>query len=167
VIELQPMDDRQFDDLLRKSIPRRADRWVERGIWTREQALDAARALYAARLPQGRQTRHHHFVRIVERGSASEVGSVWFTSEMQGGKVQFWIEWIEVDPSHRRRGVATEAIRLLEKEALRQGADRIGLNVWLDNPGAVALYSGLGFTAANMAMTKSLATEPEGHPAGS
>ena len=48
-------------------------------------------------------------------------------------------------------------MRQLEELARSLGSDRIGLDVWMDNPGAIALYSRLGFTASSMAMTKPLA----------
>jgi ribosomal protein S18 acetylase RimI-like enzyme len=44
----------------------------------------------------------------------------------------------------------------LEQEARRLGSDRVLLTVWMDNPGAIALYSALGYTAQNMNMVRRL-----------
>jgi ribosomal protein S18 acetylase RimI-like enzyme len=156
VIRLEPMDETDFREFVQRTIPRYAARKVERGLWKEEGALETSRADYARLLPQGRETPDHHFCNLRDAASGTRVGEVWYTAPVRGGKVQFWIEWIWVEPEHRRRGYATQALDRLEEEARRLGAERTGLNVWMDNPGAVALYSKLGYTTANMAMTKSL-----------
>jgi ribosomal protein S18 acetylase RimI-like enzyme len=67
-----------------------------------------------------------------------------------------------IDPEFRRQGYATQALRLLETEAERRGADRLGLSVRVANEGAVALYSRLGYAASNLHLWKMLrpASEP-------
>jgi ribosomal protein S18 acetylase RimI-like enzyme len=150
------MDDDQFRTLLERSIPRRAEKWVERGIWAKEPSLEAARTQYAHRLAQGRSTPSNQFCALVDQATGERVGVVWYSARTEGGKLQFWVEWLEVDPVCRRRGYATHVLGLLENEAVARGADRIGLNVWMDNPGAIALYTKLGFSPSRMVMTKEL-----------
>ncbi len=84
------------------------------------------------------------------------MGETWYTAKEEGGKVQFWVQWLGIDPPYRRRGYATEALGWLEREARKLGSDRLLLTVWMDNPGAIALYSALGYTANNMNMVKRL-----------
>jgi ribosomal-protein-alanine N-acetyltransferase len=52
------------------------------------------------------------------------------------------INWVAVDPAHRRRGIAQALLR----EALREtGARRATLEVRRSNEAAIALYAKLGF----------------------
>ncbi|MFG2649122.1 GNAT family N-acetyltransferase [Streptomyces sp. NPDC048436] len=54
---------------------------------------------------------------------------------------------VEVDPAHRRRGLATAVMAALSRQALAEGASAAWLQVENDNEGARALYGGLGFAA--------------------
>jgi ribosomal protein S18 acetylase RimI-like enzyme len=160
VIRLEPMDEADFQAFVERSIPRRAAKWIERGIWTEAQALATSRSNYLQRLPKGRDTPGNHFLKVVEPASGSAVGEVWYRAEEQGGKLQFWVEWIQIEPDHRRKGYATDVLRILEETAKERGADRVGLTVWVDNPGALRLYSKLGYSSANVNMTKRLVSGP-------
>lgn len=53
---------------------------------------------------------------------------------------------LAVDPGHRRRGIAGALMGGIAAWGSRHGAIRGALQVSLDNPGALALYRGLGFT---------------------
>ena len=156
MIRLQPMSEAEFGTFLERAIPRRAERYARRGVWAGDQAVAASGALYARLLPNGLHTPDHHFCHLVHPTEGNRVGEVWYTAGREGGLVQFWIEWIWVEPEHRRRGFATEALRLLEQEAVRLGATRLGLDVWLDNPGAIELYRKMGYSATSMSMVKPL-----------
>ncbi|MFF4171362.1 GNAT family N-acetyltransferase [Streptomyces sp. NPDC001744] len=52
---------------------------------------------------------------------------------------------VEVDPAHRRRGLATSVMTALARRALDEGASAAWLQVETDNDGARALYDGMGF----------------------
>lgn len=52
---------------------------------------------------------------------------------------------LAVRPSGRRQGLGARLVRAAEARALAAGAERIFLEVAEDNPGARALYAGLGF----------------------
>ena len=166
MIRLEPMTEADFAGFLERSIPRRAARYASRGVWAEAHAEETSRELYAEYLPQGVSTPGHHLCHLLVEPGGDRVGEVWYTSRNEGGLVQFWIEWIWIEPEHRRRGLATEALRLLEDEARRRGALRVGLEVWLDNPGALELYRRLGYSAVRMSMVKPLSpgragTSPE------
>jgi ribosomal protein S18 acetylase RimI-like enzyme len=148
------MTEAEFETFLERSVARKSEKWVERGIWTSEAAVEACRRDYAAFLPQGLATPHHHFCHLVETASSARVGEAWYMARTEGGKVQFWVNWLAVEPEHRRRGYASEALRLLEEVAQKLGADRTVLTVWTDNPGAIALYTKLGYAPANMNLVK-------------
>lgn len=52
---------------------------------------------------------------------------------------------VEVDPGRRRQGHATAVMTALARRALEEGASAAWLQVETDNPGARALYDGMGF----------------------
>ncbi len=51
-----------------------------------------------------------------------------------------------VDEAYRRTGVATEMIAFIRSYAKAQGFDRIELNMWEFNDGALSFYEAVGFT---------------------
>ncbi|MFE2274134.1 GNAT family N-acetyltransferase [Streptomyces lavendulae] len=79
--------------------------------------------------------------------------SVWFASLNGGRAVGRMVvdgRWagfgaVTVDPGYRRRGLATAVMAVLARRALEEGASAAWLQVETDNPGARALYDGLGF----------------------
>lgn len=79
--------------------------------------------------------------------------SVWFAT-LPGGRAigrcvvdGRWAGFaaVTVDPAHRREGLATAVMAALARRALEEGASAAWLQVETDNPGARALYDGLGF----------------------
>ncbi|MEW2043890.1 GNAT family N-acetyltransferase, partial [Streptomyces sp. NPDC005534] len=54
---------------------------------------------------------------------------------------------VEVDPAHRRRGLATAVMAALADRALAEGASAAWLQVETDNTAARTLYAGLRFAA--------------------
>ncbi|MEV7193519.1 GNAT family N-acetyltransferase [Streptomyces sp. NPDC093510] len=85
--------------------------------------------------------------------------SVWFASVPGSGDAPAAIgrcvvdgRWagfmaVEVDPEHRRQGLATAVMTALSRQALAEGASAAWLQVEDDNDGARALYGGMGFAA--------------------
>ncbi|WP_372352724.1 GNAT family N-acetyltransferase [Streptomyces sp. KL116D] len=100
-----------------------------------------------------------------QRKGASEVAlkvlcagpSVWFATVPGEGEVPAAIgrcvvdgRWagfaaVEVDPAHRRRGLATKVMTALARQALDEGASAAWLQVEADNEGARVLYDRMGF----------------------
>ena len=56
------------------------------------------------------------------------------------------IDEFGVDAACRRQGIATEMIEFVRDHARREGFDRIELNMWEFNRGALACYEALGFS---------------------
>ncbi|MFJ8693961.1 GNAT family N-acetyltransferase [Streptomyces roseolilacinus] len=94
-----------------------------------------------------------HVVRVLTAGP-----SVWFASLAGegGGPVAIgrcvvdgrWAGFmaVEVDPAHRRQGLARAVMAALAARALEEGASAAWLQVESDNDAARALYGGMGFT---------------------
>ncbi|WP_405489247.1 GNAT family N-acetyltransferase [Streptomyces sp. NBC_00096] len=78
--------------------------------------------------------------------------SVWFAAAggLAIGRLVVDGRWagfaaVEVDPEHRRRGLASAVMAALARRALEEGASAAWLQVEEDNTGARALYEGMGF----------------------
>lgn len=156
MVRLEPMTEEEFRQALERAVPRHAERRIRRGEWAAEEATAASRGEYAQLFPQGRATPGYHFCHIVDEASGARVGEAWYQIDRKVGKMFAWIDWIWVEPEHRRRGFAQATFRLIEAEATRAGADRIGLFVHDDNPGARALYDRLGYAPTSHRMEKPL-----------
>jgi ribosomal protein S18 acetylase RimI-like enzyme len=59
------------------------------------------------------------------------------------------LQWLTVAPAYRRRGVASELLRLLASWFAQQRAFRICINVEPDNAGAIEFYRRHGAQALN------------------
>jgi [ribosomal protein S18]-alanine N-acetyltransferase len=57
-----------------------------------------------------------------------------------------YIQTIEVNPASRRKGIASELLRLSEVSALVVGATAIWLHVDVENSAAMRLYEGRGYS---------------------
>ncbi|MGW2226365.1 GNAT family N-acetyltransferase [Streptomyces formicae] len=95
-----------------------------------------------------------HVLKVLASGP-----SVWFASVPGSGESPAAIgrcvvdgRWagfmaVEVDPEHRRQGLATAVMTALSRQALAEGASAAWLQVEDDNEGARALYGEMGFAA--------------------
>ncbi len=61
------------------------------------------------------------------------------------GKRIFLIANVATHPDHRRKGIARFLTEQVMRQARQRGADQLWLHVRADNPGAVQMYSELGF----------------------
>jgi len=154
VLRLVPMSSDEFEYSLGRSISRLASEGVARGLWSPERALSASRREFRELLPHGQASVGRHFLKVTDPRDGRQVGETWFLAERKRGRVRFWVDWIWIEPSYRRRGYATDVLRQLTAEAQRRGADRVGLSVLCDNKGAIALYRRLGFEPTRMHMQK-------------
>lgn len=65
---------------------------------------------------------------------------------------------VYVHPNHRRQGIATGLIEQAQTWAEKRGDRQIGLQVFDNNPAAIALYQHLGFQTQSLLLLKSLPT---------
>ncbi|MBR4224274.1 MAG: GNAT family N-acetyltransferase [Oscillospiraceae bacterium] len=56
------------------------------------------------------------------------------------------VEEFGVDEAHRRKGVGRELMRYIRDTAKAEGFDRVELDMWEFNQGALAFYEDMGFT---------------------
>ncbi|MDD7652845.1 MAG: GNAT family N-acetyltransferase [Candidatus Faecousia sp.] len=56
------------------------------------------------------------------------------------------VEEFGVDEAHRRQGVATALLEFIKEDALARGFEKIELDMWEFNQGALGFYESAGFT---------------------
>jgi ribosomal protein S18 acetylase RimI-like enzyme len=147
------MTPEEFRLFLDRSVPDYARSHVQAGRWKESEAVDRSRAEYAQLLPQGIDT-PDNFLRTVQDERGARVGEVWFALRKQEGWPLMFVYWIGIDEAHRRKGYASEVLRVVEGEAKRLGAPRVALHVFGDNVAARALYEKLGYATTNVIMAK-------------
>jgi ribosomal protein S18 acetylase RimI-like enzyme len=128
---------------------------IARGLTPTEALAEATRDV-ADRLPRGALTRGHLIRKAVADGT--EVGWIWVSLPDATQPTMAWINDVEVDPEHRRRGHAAAIITAIEAELAVLGAPRLGLNVFGDNDTARRLYERLGFEVTARQLCRDLAT---------
>jgi ribosomal protein S18 acetylase RimI-like enzyme len=57
-----------------------------------------------------------------------------------------WINYLAVDPQHRRQGLARTLMSEVERMLREMGCAKINLQIRRDNPEAISFYERLGFT---------------------
>ena len=119
-------------------------------------ARDLALASFDGLLPDGMQTTDAHFY-VIADDAGGPVGALWFSIRREWGQCECFVYDIVIDRDHRRHGHARAALEALVPLAAELGATKIGLHVFADNPGAVALYEACGFETKDLIMAKQVA----------
>ena len=151
---LRRMTEQEFQGFLDRSVPEYAADKVRAGNWTPEEAAQKSREDYSRLLPDGLASTHQHLYTIELDGNA--VGDLWLSSDPSLAGGAGFVFGLHVAEEFRRRGIATEAMHLLEGEASRLGLSGLSLHVFGDNLPARVLYEKLGYEITNMNMAKSL-----------
>jgi aminoglycoside 3-N-acetyltransferase I len=87
-----------------------------------------------------------HFIAVVAMAGEAVVGGLaaYVLDKFEQARREIYIYDLAVDAAHRRRGVATGAIRALQRIAAAQGAYVIFVQADLADAPAIALYESLG-----------------------
>ena len=133
-----------------------AEENIAAGRWSRTGALERSREDFDSLLPGGLSTPDNFLFEIVEHETGEPIGFVWYAMQRAHGSCAAYIYDLELLAEHRRKGHAVRALRLVESLAASAGATSIGLNVFSNNPGALALYRKLGYAPTNTNMRKPL-----------
>ena len=152
------MTQAQFDAWLPGAIAGYAQEHVADGSWSAEEAEDKSRKEHEALLPMGLATPDQHLWNIVRAGDREPVGLLWVQMR-PAPKPHVFVYNIEIAPEHRRHGYGEAAMRQLEAEAGRMGAETIRLHVFGHNTAARPLYEKLGYVSTNLLMAKDLRTD--------
>jgi ribosomal-protein-alanine N-acetyltransferase len=82
---------------------------------------------------------------VVAEENEALVGFVIVQIEPAERGLSGYIVTLDVDPNHRRRGVAGSLMCEIEAQVTAEGCASLMLHVFVDNAGAVRFYTGQGF----------------------
>jgi len=151
-IRLDPMTPEQFAAFLQQSIPSYARDGVTAGRWAAAESERFAQQEFDRLLPAGAATPDHWFAIIRTVPGGERVGHLWWSIQRRGTPPVGFVFDLLIDPAQRRKGFAEAALRAAEDDVRAKGADRMGLNVFAVNAGALALYTKLGYVPTGHAM---------------
>ena len=158
-VSLRGMTEKEFQTFLAESIPEYSAEKVKAGNWDSEAALERSRDEHTKLLPEGLTSPNQHLYTVELNGNP--VGRLWLSVDPDVAGGAGFIYDLFVAESFRRRGIAAQAMRLLEREALRLGLGSLALHVFGYNSAARALYQKLGYEITNINMSKALTSLPD------
>jgi len=153
MIRLEPMDEPTYETWRDTTVREYAQEKVESGNWPAEGAVARSEGEFAHLLPDGRSTAEHQIQSMVNE-TGERVGYAWFVPEDRPfGRVIFIYD-IAVDPAHRRKGHARNALHEIEAYAREHGCVGVQLHVFGGNTGARRLYQRAGYVETDVTMIK-------------
>ncbi len=155
-MELVPLTTTEFPSFLKRTIQGFADECVDVGRWQVDEALAHSKKLVEADLPQGLETPNHHIFNLYDQAQKEIVGYVWLEVMTKDDLPTVFINDIEINTMHRRKGYASKAFELVELFAKENDINRVALHVFKSNTAAQALYQKLGFQVTGLNMLKNL-----------
>jgi GNAT superfamily N-acetyltransferase len=147
---LRPMSDEELVSYFDGALAHYIDERVTAGELPDEARRTAAEQI-AVLFPGGKPAPGQLLYLVLDdRGTA--VGRLWIGPHRLDQPEAFWVWDVEIEESHRRKGLGRAAMLLAEDEARAHGATELGLNVFGHNRTARQLYESLDYatTAVNM-----------------
>lgn len=144
-VTIRYMNESDFETFYQWSIAQQAAELVEEYAMSQSEAIKEAEKEFTSMLPDGFHTKHNHLMTIVEEDSGESAGFIWTIHEETNGRKQSFLCDFAIWETKRRRGYASSALRLLEKNALEAGCQESVLFVADRNHAARALYEKCGY----------------------
>src|SRR5829696_8243911 len=155
-VHMRPMREREFQPYLDASLEEYAA-FVARNHAI---SLGAARARAATStaemLPDGLRSRGHRFW-VAELDAGEHVGELWLGFRRIHEVDVVWVYDVRVDEELRGRGYGRQIMEAADGLAREMGGERLGLNVFGDNPVARHLYESIGYVEISRQMRKEVA----------
>jgi ribosomal protein S18 acetylase RimI-like enzyme len=158
-VRLRPLTADEFGPWSRRSVSGFAAQQVAAGVSTEPEATAYAEQQLAQLLPDGPTTPTHRIWAVhVDDGPA--VGTLWLQVPRSLGQGPAYVFDVDIDPSHRGRGLGRATMLAAESAAREAGASAISLNVFGHNGAALGLYDALGYTVTRTTLSRRLERTP-------
>ena len=144
-VKIRKMTNDEFENFCQWSVEDHAKELMEERQMPQEEAIMKAKEEVAQMLPNGLNTKHNYLMTIVEEDSEESAGFIWMIHEETAGKKQSFVCDFVLWESKRRKGYATETLRLAERNAVEAGCQESVLFVADSNDAARALYEKCGY----------------------
>ena len=144
-VKIRRMTNDEFENFFQWSVEDHAKELMEECQIPQEEAIMKAREEVMQMLPNGLNTEHNYLMTIVEEDSEESAGFIWTIHEETEEKKQSFVCDFAIWESKRRKGYATEALRLVEKKAVEVGCQESVLFLADSNDAARTLYEKCGY----------------------
>lgn len=156
MIQLQKMDNRDFEDYMASAITDYASDKVAAGTWAKAEAKQLSKESFERLLPNGVDTEKEYLYSIVVGQASQKVGYLWFQmNETLMGKSAFILDFV-IFEQVRGRGYGKQTLEVLEEVAKNLDIHKIALHVFAHNTTAIALYEKVGYKNTDITMAKYL-----------
>jgi ribosomal protein S18 acetylase RimI-like enzyme len=155
MVQLVPMDETEYSAFYEYVILDYAAGLVRAGNAHPELAVQVSQQQCAPVLSDGTASPNQFFFLIREdTPEAKHVGYLWWGILDQNGTRTARLYFVGVFEPYRRRGYATQALRLLEAQVRQVGLHEIRLYVFGHNTRAWSLYQKMGYAPVSLIMGK-------------
>mgnify|MGYP000872496672 CR=1 FL=1 len=121
--------------------------------YSEEEAKAIAAEDLARLLPKALETENHYFF-SAKNEAGTILGYAWLWIRGAESRREAFVCDVIIEPEFRGYGHGRKLMELIEAEAQKRGATRIGLHVFGFNSRAINLYSSLGFETTDLVMEK-------------
>jgi ribosomal protein S18 acetylase RimI-like enzyme len=154
VLNLEPIQQEDFERFLEQEIRCYAEDHVRNGNWSPDGALERSRREFERHLPEGIHSRDQHLYSIIAN-PGRKIGVLW----VQVKDRQAFIFDFVIDEAYRGKGYGKQALSAMEEKLQSMNAESVELHVFGDNFAAQELYKKAGFQITDIHMRKSLKQE--------
>jgi ribosomal protein S18 acetylase RimI-like enzyme len=156
MIQLTPMTKEEYGPFYEYVIFDYADGLVRAGNAHPGVAVQVSQLQCQPVLSDGVASPNQFFFLIHDDALEAQIGYLWWGLREQYGVRVAMLYFIGIFEPYRRRGYATQTLRLLEEQVREAGLDDIRLYVFGHNTRAWALYEKLGYAAVSTTMGKKI-----------
>jgi ribosomal protein S18 acetylase RimI-like enzyme len=151
MINLEPIQQEDFDHFLERGIREYAEDHVRNGNWPVEGALERSKKEFEQYLPEGIHSKDQYIYSIVDENE-NKIGILWV--QVRDGKA--FIYDFAIDEAFRGKGYGKQALVAMDEKLKLMNVESVGLHVFGDNVVAQELYKKAGFQITGIHMKKSL-----------
>jgi ribosomal protein S18 acetylase RimI-like enzyme len=155
-LRLDPMSAVEFEAFKEQAIKNYADENVRAGYWHSSEANRRSIESYQKLLPDGIATEGHHIFIARDVPSEEAVGYIWLSVEKDTVIPSGFIFVVFVYKQFRGRGYGTMMMKAIEAKASDLGLKRLMLHTFAQNPVAIHLYEGIGYSITSLNMMREI-----------
>jgi ribosomal protein S18 acetylase RimI-like enzyme len=155
-VQLVRMTTDEIQSYIKRDVAVFARENVTAGYRGKEEALSRSEQAHERILPEGPETKGHHFFRAVDGPTGEQVGVAWLREDPEADPPAGFIFDLAIDESCQGRGYGEAVLRALETIAAQMGLAALGLHVFAHNLAARRLYEKLGYTTRSVNVVKPL-----------
>jgi RimJ/RimL family protein N-acetyltransferase len=133
-----------------------ADENVRAGYWQSSEAMRRSSEAYQKLLPDGVATEGQHVFIARDAQSEEAVGYIWLSVEKDAAIPSGFIFVVFIYKQFRGRGYGTMMMKAIEAKASDLGLKRLMLHVFAQNPVAIHLYEGIGYSLTSLNMMREI-----------